>query len=859
MKSELDNVFENNNMENNNMENNSIENNNIENSNTLESNHTLEIDISEIRKKAKEFVAQMTLEEKASLCSGKDCWNLKSIERLGLSSITMMDGPHGLRKQVGDGDNLGIGDSLPSVCFPTASAMACSFDRELVYQVGRAIGEECLQEDVSVILGPGVNQKRSPLCGRNFEYFSEDPLLSGELGASLIQGVQTTGIGTSLKHFAVNNQEKRRMTMNAVIDERALRETYLKAFEIAVKKGRPDTVMCAYNRLNGVYCSENQYLLTEILRKEWGFEGAVISDWGAVNDRVLGVKAGLDLEMPGNNGYNDAKIIAAVNKGELTMEALDSVAYRVTELILKSMKHRVKGYHYDPIKHHNLAVQVLEQSAVLLKNEDHILPGNKKQKVAVIGRLAKMPRYQGAGSSKLHPITIENAWDSLMELGVDAAYADGYREKKRNGKRTETTQELQEQNLLIYEACEIAKDKDIVYLFAGLTEGYESEGFDRSDLRLPGEQNRLIEAVTECNPNVVVILSGGAPMELPWIHKVKAVLLTYLGGEGVGRATANLLLGKSVPSGKLAESWPIRLSDNPSYHYFPGGNLTVEYRESIYVGYRYYEKAKIPVLFPFGHGLSYTNFTYSNIQLDRSCCEYGDRLKVSFQIKNVGTVAAKETAFIFVGHDSEKVSLPKKELREFVKVDLQPGETREVLVELDTATFGYYNTIIRDWYAEAGSYEIIVGTSLADCSLRSKILLNSPDKPQPEDLERISVYERLSSSEFIMERSVFEEIYGKKLPVSEAPVTRPYHRNHTLDDVKHTLIGKIMIRYAKSISKKVTKDQKEQEGMMSAMIREMPFQAIVASGEGMISESMMEGLLELLNGHYLRGLKKLLR
>ncbi len=831
-------------------------NNNLENNNSEISNN-LDIDVTEIRKKAKELVAQMTLEEKASLCSGRDCWNLKSLERLGLSSITMMDGPHGLRKQVGDGDNLGIGDSLPSVCFPTASAMACSFDRELMYQVGRAIGEECLQEDVAIILGPGVNQKRSPLCGRNFEYFSEDPLLSGELGASLIQGVQSTGTGTSLKHFAVNNQEKRRMTVNAVIDERALRETYLKAFEIAVKKGKPDTVMCAYNRLNGVYCSENPYLLTEILRKEWGFEGAVISDWGAVNDRVQGVKAGLDLEMPGNNGYNDAKIIAAVNHGELTMEALDSVACRVTELIFKAMKHRVKGYHYDPIKHHTLAVEALEQSAVLLKNEDNILPGNRMQKAAVIGRFAKVPRYQGAGSSKLHPIKIENAWDSLIELGVDITYADGYWEKKRLGKRT--TEELQEQNLLIREACEIAKDKDIVYVFAGLPEGYESEGFDRSDLMLPGEQNRLIEAVTECNPNVVVILSGGAPMELPWINKVKAVLLAYLGGEGVGRAIVNLLLGRSVPSGKLAETWPIRLSDNPSYNYFPGGNLTVEYRENIYVGYRYYEKAEIPVLFPFGHGLSYTNFTYSKIKLDRPRCEFGDRLKLTFQIKNTGTVAAKETAFIFVAHESKKVSMPKKELREFVKVELSPGETREVMVELDTSTFAYYNTLIQDWYAEEGRYEIIVGTSLTDCRLRSELLLSSPDMPQPEDLNRSSIHAGLPSGDFVMERAVFEEIYGKPLPVSEAPTTRPYHRNHTLDDVKHTLIGKILIRYAKSMSKKVTKDQQEQEGMMSAMIREMPFQAIVASGEGMISESMMEGILDLLNGYYLRGVKKLFR
>ncbi|MDF2513703.1 MAG: glycoside hydrolase family 3 domain protein [Herbinix sp.] len=678
--------------------------------NSFEINNKVEIDLVvidqvEIRKVAKELVAQMTLEEKAGLCSGRDCWTLKPMERLGLASITMMDGPHGLRKQVGTGDNLGIGDSLPSVCFPTASALACSFDRKLVYQVGRAIGEACLQEEVSIILGPGVNQKRSPLCGRNFEYFSEDPMLSGEMAASLIQGVQSTGTGTSLKHFAVNNQEKRRMTISAVIDERALRETYLRSFEIAVKKGKPETVMCAYNRLNGVYCSENEYLLTDILRKEWGFEGAVISDWGAVNDRVLGVKAGLDLEMPGNDGYNDAKIISAVNNGELTMEALDTVACRVTELILKAMKCRVKDYHYDPIRHHNLAVKALEQSAVLLKNENHLLPGNSKQKAAVIGSFAKAPRFQGAGSSKLHPVKIDNAWDAFIDLGLEITYAEGYGEtKRRTGKPT--AEEIQKQKLLIKEACETAKNKDIVYIFAGLPEGYESEGFDRSDMKLPQEHNRLIEAVAGCNSNVVVILSGGAPMELPWIDKVKSVLLAYLGGEGAGTAIANLLLGKAVPSGKLAESWPIRLEDNPSYNYFPGGSLTAEYRESIYVGYRYYEKAGVPVLFPFGHGLSYANFTYSNIKLDRYDCNYGEHLTLTFHITNDGAVTAKETAFIFVAHENNKVFLPKKELREFVKVELQPGETKEVMVELDTKTFGYYNTLIRDWYAQEGRYTI---------------------------------------------------------------------------------------------------------------------------------------------------------
>ncbi len=823
-------------------------------------NMNLEIDNrNSLKEKAIELVSQMTLEEKAGLCSGKDCWNTKAIERLGIDSIMMADGPHGLRKQTGTTDNLGIGDSVPSVCFPTASALACSFDRDLAFQVGKAMGEECAQEGVSIILGPGANQKRSPLCGRNFEYFSEDATLSGELAASMIQGIQGTGTGTSLKHFAVNNQEKRRMTIDALVDERTLRETYLKAFEIAVKKGKPDSVMCSYNRLNGEYCSENKYLLTDILRKEWGFDGAIISDWGAVHDRVLGVKAGLDIEMPGNQGYNDAKIIAAVKNNLLSEEDLDKVACQVTELILKGMLNKKVGYQYDKDAHHQLAVKAAEQSAVLLKNEDNILPGNLKQKAAVIGAFAKMPRYQGAGSSKIHPIKIENPWNSFMEHGLNVTYAPGYRLKTNNTNKALTKQEMEDQEKLIKEACETAKDKDVVYLFAGLPEGYESEGFDRANMSLPSEHNRLIEAVSECNPNVVVILIGGAPMELPWIHEVKAILLAYLGGEGVGRAITNLLLGSHVPCGKLAETWPLHLKDTPCYNYFPGGRLSVEYRESIFVGYRYYEKAEKPVLFPFGYGLSYVNFKYSDLKLDRESCNLGERIDITFNITNCGNMPAKEAAFIFVAHENETVFLPKKELREFAKIYLNPGETKQVSVSLDTSTFTYYNTIIKDWYAQSGTYQIMVGPSSKDCTLLASINMSSPEKPQPDLRKLAPTYYQLPTKEFNIDKREFEALYGKNLPISEGTASKPYNWNNTLEDVSQTLIGKIVMMYANKISGKVTKDEEEQEGMMSAMIKEMPFFAIVASGEGMVSESMMEGIIDLLNGHYMKGLIKLLK
>jgi len=760
------------------------------------------------------------------------------------------DGPHGLRKQSGGEEKMGIGESVPAVCFPTASALACSFDRDLAYQVGKAIGEECLQEKVSVILGPGVNMKRSPLCGRNFEYFSEDPVLSGELAVGMMNGVQSKGIGTSLKHFAVNNQERLRMTVSAVIDERTLRETYLKAFEIAVKKAKPWTVMCAYNRVNGEYCSENPYLLSKILREEWGFEGLVVSDWGAVNDRVLGVKAGLDLEMPGCQGINDRKIVAAVRNKTLEERDLDLSARHVTELILVSMKNKQNNFNYDVEVHHQLAVQAAEQSAVLLKNEEKILPGNLGQKAAVIGVFAKAPRYQGAGSSKIHPIKVDNAWEALTGYGLDAEYAEGYLIKPNPA--------IDEEKL-ITDACKIAEGKDIVYIFAGLPEGYESEGFDRTDITMPEYQNRLIKEVAKKNSNVVVILIGGAPIQLPWVDKVKGILLCYLAGEGGGMAAANLLLGKSVPCGKLAETWPLNLSDVPSEKYFPGGRNTVEYRESIFIGYRYYDTADKPVQYPFGHGLSYTNFVYSDLQIDLKECNYRDKITIKFCITNTGEVAARETALIFVSHRSEAVFLPKKELKEFTKVLLQPGETRQIARELDTKEFGYYNTLISDWYAESGEYQIIVAASCSNCRLEEAIVIHSTEQPQPDLRSASPSYYHLSNQKFGIKDKEFAALYGNPLPISDSIACRPFDANNNLLDVQSTVTGKVFKKIANSLTKKVTQSSEEEEGMMINMIQEMPFHSLVTSGEGVISEKMMEGLLDLMNGHYGKGITKILK
>lgn len=805
--------------------------------------------------KAKNLVAKMTLEEKAGLCSGMDFWRLKTVEQLGLETIMVADGPHGLRKQKDEQDNLGLGNSVPAVCFPTASALACSFDRDLAYEVGTAIAEECLQENISVILGPGANQKRSPLCGRNFEYFSEDPILSGELASSMINGVQSQGVGTSLKHFAVNNQEKRRMTVNAIVDERTLRETYLRAYEIAVKKSKPWTVMCSYNRINGDYSSENAYLLTKILREEWGFDGLVMSDWGAVCDRALGVKAGMDLEMPSSSGINDAKIITAIKNNTLTQEDLNQTTCRVTELILKGMANKKKDFHYDVEAHHQLAVRAAEQSAVLLKNEDKILPGNLGQRAAVIGAFAKKPRYQGAGSSKINPIKVDIAFDAFTLQGLEFTYAQGYVLKKSSKKNENEEQKEAE---LIAEACEASKGKDIVYIFAGLPEGYESEGFDRADLSLPQSHNKLIEAVADCNSNVVVVLMGGSVMALPWISKVKGIIVAYLGGEGCGTAAVNLLLGKAIPCGKLAETWPYSINDTPAYHYFPGGRTTVEYREGIYVGYRYYEAAGKPVLFPFGYGLSYTSFAYSNLRIEKETCDYGDQFTINFQITNTGEVEAKETALIFVAHKNELVYLPNKELREFIKVSLQPGETKQVTVVLDTNTFGYYNTLIKDWYAESGDYTVLVGSSADKCSLKKVIRLNSPKKPQPDLRDKIPSYYHLSNKELEITEEEFCLLYGKEIPKNIEKPTKPYQKSNTLADVEHTFIGKKMISIIGGMVNKASQDDEEDNSMMMVMMKEMPLYSLVTLGEGRVSEKMLDGILDLLNGHYLKGMRELL-
>lgn len=668
-----------------------------------------------------EILNQMTLEEKASLCSGADSWHTEAIERLGLPAVMLSDGPHGLRKQDETTYQIGPDESIKAVCFPTASAMACSFDRELIYKVGTALGEECQSEDINVLLGPGINMKRSPLCGRNFEYYSEDPYLAGELGAAFVNGVQSQGAGTSLKHFAANNQEWRRMSISSEMDERTLREIYLAAFENVVKKAQPWTIMCSYNRINGTYSCENGWLLNKVLRDEWGFKGLVMTDWGAMNNRVEAIKAGLDLEMPSSHGETDKLIVAAVKDGTLKEEVLDKAVRRVLELADKSVTNK-KQTTYNKEEHHSLVKNTAINSAVLLKNNG-ILPLSGNEKIAIIGKFADVPRIQGGGSSHINCFKTESALEALGDK-YNYTYSQGY-----NTDKDETD------NALLEEAVKNAAAADVAVIFAGLPDSFESEGFDRTHLDMPECQNHLIEEIYKVQKNIVVVLHNGSPVLMPWLGKAGAVLEMYLAGQASGAAAIDLLFGRANPSGKLAETFPLRLEDNPSYLDFPGSRDKVHYREGIFIGYRYYDKRNMDVLFPFGHGLSYTTFRYSNISIEKdgvitnNCpvtlklCDT-DKIKVYVDITNTGNMAGAEIVQLYIKNFIGLENRPEKELKNFDKVFLEPGETKTACMELDFRSFAYYNETLQDWFVESGTYGILTGASSRDirCSCDIEIM-----------------------------------------------------------------------------------------------------------------------------------------
>ena len=650
-----------------------------------------------MKRDVKQLVAQMTLEEKAGLCSGLDFWHTKSVDRLGVPSVMMTDGPHGLRKQMGDADHLGLNTSVEAVCFPAACATASSFDMDLIRDLGDVLGRECQAENVSVLLGPAVNIKRSPLCGRNFEYMSEDPYLTGKLAAAYIQGVQGRHVGTSIKHFAANNQEYNRMGGSSQVSERALREIYLPGFEEAVKASQPKTVMCSYNKINGVYASENDWLLNQVLRKEWGFQGYVVTDWGAVADRVKGIKAGLDLEMPASGGYTDAEIVAAVKDGSLDEAVLDRSVERMLTVLFDYVDNRDADAVFDRAADHKAAEDMAAECAVLLAN-DGLLPLDGAGPVAYIGEFAAKPRYQGGGSSHIASHKVSSALASAQAKKRAVSYVPAFSCEK---------DELMDGGL--EQAVVAAKAAEVAVIFAGLPDSFESEGYDRTHMRLPDCQNQVIEAVAAANPNTVVVLHNGSPVECPWADKVRAVLEMYLGGEGVGEACDRLLWGEANPCGRLAETFPLRLQDNPSYLNFPGDGKTVHYAEDVFVGYRWYEARQIPVRWAFGHGLSYTSFAYSELRLSSATMDDNGTVTVSVDVTNTGDRAGKEVVQLYVSDRTGTPMRPVKELKGFAKVALEPGETKTVDLTICARDLSYWNSELGDWFAAAGSYALLVG------------------------------------------------------------------------------------------------------------------------------------------------------
>ncbi|OCT11883.1 glycosyl hydrolase [Paenibacillus pectinilyticus] len=746
------------------------------------------------------IVSQMTLEEKANLCSGLDVWHLKGVERLGIPSIMVANGPNGLNKQAAAGEGINMNAGIPSTCFPTAAGLASTWNRDLIREVGVALGEVCQAENVAVLLGPGANIKRSPLGGRNFEYFSEDPYLSSEIAASHIQGVQSQGVGTSLKHFAANNQEHHRMSYDAIIDERTLREIYLASFEGAVKKGQPWTLMTAYNKINGSYASQNEHLLGDVLRNEWGFEGLIVSDWGAVDQIVDSLAGGLELEMPGNS-LSAGKILHAVNHEKLSEDVLDVAVERMLQLIFMHLDNKKENASFDSEQHHQLARRVASESMVLLKNEDGLLPLDKNRKVAIIGALAEKPKYQGSGSAFVVPTRVEIPLDEIKQLAANPnfiTYAPGY---------ALDTEDVDQG--LVEEAKLAAQSAEITVIFAGLPDGFESELADRAHLKLPENQRQLIEAVSSVQGNVVVVLMNGSALEMPWAPSVGAIVETYLAGQAVGSAIAHVLFGESNPSGKLAETFPLKLEDNPSYLNFPGEGDRVEYKEGIFVGYRYYDKKKMQTLFPFGHGLSYTTFAYSNLIISRSELMDTETVDVQVTLTNTGTRAGKETVQLYVKDIESSVSRPDKELKEFAKVELQPGEQTTVSFTLDKRAFAYYNVALKDWHVESGEFEIMIGGSSRAIALQAKLQVTST-----------------------------------------VAVPQTFTRNSLLGDLMRNPIAAPMMQALTQnfqASMGISDGDEKMAKIMQAALVSMPLRNLVTFSQGAFSDEMVEHLLLQLN------------
>lgn len=784
-----------------------------------------------------EILAQMTLEEKAAICDGADFWHLKGMEKYGFPSVMVCDGPHGLRKKDYSKTGDSLSNSVPAISYPTAATTAASWDPELLYEMGVALGKKCLKEEVGVLLGPGINMKRSPLCGRNFEYFSEDPILAGELAAGFINGVQSQGVGTSLKHFCANSQETRRMTCDSVVDERALREIYLTAFEIAVKKAKPWTVMNSYNKINGFHGSENKHTQIEILRDEWGFDGVVVSDWGAVNDRVLGLKNGNDLEMPSSSGSGAKKIVEAVKNGTLDEAVLNERALNMLNLIKKAVDGAKPGYAYNDADDQPFARKVAAQSMVLLKNNG-ILPLKKSGKVAVIGELARTPRYQGAGSSHINPTKLDNALEELQKIGYNVEFAQGYELSNKKAKKNAA---------LAAEAAQVAARCETVLLFIGLTDEYEAEGYDRSHMNLPAAHDSLVNEILKVNKNVVVILAGGSPVEMPWNDGVAAILNSYLGGQAGAGAVADIISGAVNPGGKLPETYPMIYADTPAVNNFPGNPASVEYRESVYIGYRYYDKIKKAVRYPFGYGLSYTTFEYSDIQLDKTAMSESDTLTVSFKVKNTGDVSGHEIAQLYVADKESTIYRPEKELKAFKKVWLNPGETKEIKLALNKRAFAFYNVNINDWCVESGDFDILVGASSADIRLCATVNVSGTTENIPDYSAVAPVYYTGYVQSVPAEQ--FVAVLGRELPAANYDPNRALGIQDTFESCSHTRNGR---RFYKLLSTVVP------AGFAQAIALQTPFRDFISMSGGVFSEQMADGLVKWISGEK-GGIRKILK
>jgi beta-glucosidase len=779
--------------------------------------------------RAAEIVATLSIDEKIALASGKDFWNTKPLP--GHASIMLTDGPHGLRKQAGSMDHVGLADSVPATCFPPAVTLGSTWDPELAQEVGAALGREARAQDVGVILGPGLNLKRHPAGGRSFEYLSEDPFHAGTMAGALTRGIQSEGVGACLKHFAVNNQETGRMRIDAIVDPRTLHELYLTGFEIAVREGRPWTVMCAYNRVNGVHTGESRELLTGILRDQWGFDGLVMTDWLATYDRPVAIHAGLDLEMPGSTGAWDKETRSALDKGRLTEEDVDLAATRVAELILRARAGRASGAEkaVDFDAHHALARRAAAAGAVLLAN-DGILPLKPKGKIAVIGEFARTPRYQGAGSSQVVPTRLDTFLESLTDAvgkRAEVTFAQGYDVTTGNSN-----------HLLLEEASAAAAAADVAVVLVGLPAMHESEGYDRTSLRLPPGHDRLVEAVTAANPRTVVVLSNGAAVELPWADAPAAILESYLGGQASGAALADVILGEAEPGGRLAESFPASVRDLPAEVNWPGTPTQVEYREGLYVGYRFHDSSGVAARFPFGHGLSYTTFAFSGLKVAKR----DDGARVTLTVKNTGKRAGSEVVQVYVRDIESTLYRPSKELKGFEKVHLAPGKSAKVQIDLDRRAFAMWDVGAAGWVVEAGEFEVLVGASSTDIRDRATVTIASADAVSEE-----AAASAAGPARFVATDEEFAAMLGRPIP-APAPLL-PFHLDSTIGDLEQTAAGSILgDRILAMASDAFGSDTDEHSRkIFEAMFREMPLRGVAMASEGRLDIGRMRWVTRALN------------